>query len=179
MDGKFKFMQKALLILPIYLRSREQYYKCDEKKMQEAKKKYEELFPGKSFNEDNFKERPPYEFNDIIGYFLISEINGFINVVRLHEVNRKTLKRPRRICKSPFERERGILVGDPEGTSLDFEKRIDLLPISIKKNSNLKKEIVDLIKELERITREDGFHLDIAYYLKILDCLDIKKFLSL
>lgn len=172
-------MQKALLIIPTYLRSREQYYKFDEEKMQKAKEKYEKAFPAKKFNECNFKERPPYEFNDIIGYFCIYEVNGLIKVLRLHEVDRRTLKRPRRICKSPFERERGIFVGDPEGMALDFENRIDLLPISIKKNSNLKKEIVDLIKELERITREDNFFLDAAYHLKILDCLDIKKFLSL
>ena len=77
-------MIKEILVLPIYGKSREQYYKKAGAEFEKIKKRYEENWTrvGAKFPEKQVmrlrceKYAPPWRFNSIIGYVLISWDKG-------------------------------------------------------------------------------------------------------
>lgn len=167
-------MINVLFTIPIYYRSKEKYYGDEQKELEDIKISDKKFYPH---NWNTFVRQhkwPPWEFNDIIGYLKIYEIDGLIKVSGSLE------KAKRRFRKYPggTVRRHGIW-GYSESTFLDFDKKCTTLPIAIngKNSDELRDELSKLLFELKEIKQKKGHFLHIEYCLRILKSLNIKNFI--
>jgi len=159
-----------LFDIPIYLRSSEEY----ENERQQAENREKESFGG----DHAFGKRikivwPPWEYNDIIGYYKIvinSSANpgGSINGIRVEKyiVNKK------RISRHPSQR-KVIMLHDPW-----FHKQ---LPAYYDQDHDFKNTLLRVLDELyealrKRKRKPKRYYIEVEYYKNLIECTDFYKF---
>ena len=159
----------TMFSIPIYLRSREQYYK----EQKNNKDKYINSFcssSGESPSEAMARvgtwldERcfwPPWEFNDIVGYTTIYYDRSFY--AELWKLDRK------RINRDPRHR-RG---------AIKWSGKVGEVPSNIHDPSNesLRCELIELLAQISKYTCKKQWYIDIQYWEDIVASLDCKDLL--
>lgn len=171
-------MLNILFSIPIYFRTKMKYYNDEKRKINHEKGTLEKFYRDRNdVIERQIQQMkfPPWEFNDIIGYIQIYENEGYINVQELLEIVSK------RFYYYPAGRKnRKYISINPEGISLDFEKKCRALPIAISKKTTdeLRETLINLLFELQELKRKEKQYLYIDNFIRIIHHLDIMKFIN-
>ncbi len=159
-------MENQLFVIPIYLRSPEQY--GQEKIVQEKKEidKGGEVQFGKKF-ELNW---PPWQYNDVIGYFEIS-VNSYkvISVI-------KYLTESKHISRNPWAKRKHSITLLQGFMFAPFYKKIS--QYFNNQEMELKHRLSNILTELDNIANKKNHFIDTEYYKSILEYLDIEGFIS-
>jgi hypothetical protein len=145
-------MGNQLFIIPIYLRSHDQY--DQERKINEEKEiiKYGEVQFGKKY-ELNW---PPWQYNDVIGYFVI-----FVNSHKVISVI-KYLTESKRISRNPNERKRHPIINRFDFTlSPSYNK---LCQYFNNQEMELKQRVAHILDEVNETVNQEKHFVDICYY---------------
>lgn len=165
---------KPLLMIPVYLRSEEQYYAEFEQAKKKRKKKYGEVQFGKKVDDRFFW--PPWTVNDIVGYLQIGVDPNKLFIFLVYGIDyeggyNKIPRYPGRKCtmfgkeyREHFN-EDFICWEDSKCLALD-------LP-----DADIKKGLKDFMSKLHGILKMEKKYLNLDYWLKVIECLDIKKLL--
>ena len=156
-------MENQLFIIPIYLRSPSQY--DDERKFIENKEidKNGEVQFGKKY-ELNW---PPWQYNDVIGYFEIC-INSH-KVISVEKYFTEYKHIPRYPRKS-----RPITYILDFSLSPSYDK---LCQYFNNQEMELKQRLANILSELNEIVNRSKYFIDISYYNYLLEYLDIEGFI--
>ena len=163
-------MDNVIFEIPIYLRSSEEYE--NERLLSEAKLKEDwggEYAMGKKIS----VRWPPWEYNDIIGYFKIiinssPNAGGNINGISVE----KYFTNNKRIVRNPNQRKTRIWLNDPW-----FHKKLHVQNIQgCDTKSTLLKIIDALYQNLALLNNKTKrYYIDIKYYQKLIECLDLER----
>ncbi len=167
-------MDDFLFNIPIYLRSGEEY----ENERIETENKEKESWGGEyAFDKKIQVKWPPWEYNDIIGYYKIiinssanpgSSING-IRVEKYTAINK-------RINRNPNPRKISIFLNDPwfhKKLSTFFDQKNDFKNTLLKVLDNLYDDATKAKRKTKR------YYIDIEYYKNLIECIDFNKYKNL
>lgn len=165
-------MDDVIFEVPIFLRSPKEYENerlLDENKLKDSwGGEYDAM--GKKIE----VRWPPWEYNDIIGYFKIiinssPNAGGSINGIRV----KKYLANAVRIVRNPNQRRTKIWLNDPW-----FHKKLYIQNIQgCDTKSTLLKIIDSLDRNLSKTkNKTKRYFIDTKYYKNLIECLDLKKF---
>jgi len=163
-------MDDVLFEMPIYLRSRKQY----ESERLLAEDKLKETWGGEYAMGKKIEVNwPPWEYNDIIGYFKIiinSSPNpgGNINGIRVE----KYFAKSKRIVRNPNQRKTKIWLVDPW-----FHKKLSVQNIQGCDTKSILLKIIDsLYKDLRKVkNKTKRYYIDCKYFQNSIECLDSKN----
>ena len=159
-------MESQLFIIPIYLRSPEQYGR--------ERATFERRDIG-TWEEIQFGKRveliwPPWQFNDIIGFFDISvNPNKIISVIEY-----KTSAK--RISRNPPKNKHGIQMSYNFFNSSYYQ---ELSSYFNNQKLDLKSRVSKILDELARYVGEKRYFIDLIYYRNILMALEIESFIKM
>ncbi len=162
-------MDDVIFEIPIYLRSSKEYE--NERLLNENKLK--ENWGGEYAMGKKIEVRwPPWEYNDIIGYFKIiinssPNLGGNINGIRVE----KYLTDNKRIVRNPNQRRTRIWLSDPW-----FHKKLSVQNIQgCDTKSTLSKIIDTLYQDLAIVkNKPKKYYIDCKYYQNLIECLDLE-----
>jgi len=164
-------MNDLLFDIPIYLRSCKEY----ESERQRAENRMKDSWGGEYALGKKIKIKwPPWEYNDIIGYYKIiinssADPGGSINGVRVE----KYIAINKRIVRNPNPRNVKIWLSDPW-----FHKK---LFVYYDQEHDLKNTLLKLLDDLyEDVTKgkrkSKRYYIAVEYYKNLIECLDFKKY---
>jgi len=150
-----------IFTIPIYLRSEEQYYRENEC----AKKKVIEKYGDTLFGRKLEIWWPPWRFNDVIGYLTV-------NLYERSLLSFRYFVQSKRIIRDPKLRRKDIIAMDPEW-QLEMP-----LPQNFT-NKSLRDCLKSLLYKAKKDLKNPIYFIDLKYYNKLINCLDILKYLEL
>lgn len=161
-------MDDVIFEIPIYLRSSTEYE--NERKLYENKLKEEwggEYAMGKKIE----VIWPPWEYNDIIGYFKIimnSSPNpgGNINGIRVE----KYFTDNKRIVRDPKQRKTRIWMNDPW-----YHKKLSFQNIQGYDTKSTLSQIIDALYQALAKNKNRRYYIDCKYYQNLIECIDLGK----
>ena len=161
-----EIMENQLFIIPIYLRSPEQYDQEKSIKEKNEIEKHGEIQFGRKY-ELNW---PPWQYNDVIGYFEIC-VNSFkvISVI-------KYLTESQRISRNPWAKKKHAITFQMDFTFTPFYQKLS--KYFNNQEMELKHKISNILNELDKVIKKERRFIDTAYYKNILEYLDIERFIS-
>ena len=174
MGDQIKYLS-PLFMIPVYLRSEEQYYEEMEQAKTIYKKKHGEVQFGKRV--DDWFFWPPWNVNDIVGYIQIGvdpdRLFRFLVYGIDYEGGYKKIPRypGRRKCimfgKEYREHFNEDFICCKDGGYLALDSP----------DADIKRVLKDFMSELHNILKMEKKYLNLDYWLKVIECLDIKKLL--
>lgn len=171
-------MDDLLFNIPIYLRS-EQRYEDERKQIEKNQKQKSENLMKETWGRNStdpfgYEEKwPPWEYNDIIGYYrvIINSSNLIHGTIRGITVE-KYFTNYRRIGRRPGRRV-SIWLNDPF-----YHCKLSAYRNSVGEIKHTLLEILDDLYEDATMQRTESkrYYIDVEYYKRIIECLDIEKF---
>ena len=153
-------MENQLFIIPIYLRSPKEY----DSEMRKKEKNGAVAF-GKIY-ELNW---PPWQYNDIIGYFEICvNSHKIISVI-------KYWKDCKRINRNPLAKQKGIINMDNDFILTTAYQ--ELSEYFDNQELELKNRVLKILEKLDKIVKKENHFIDTAYHKNLLENLDIENFI--
>ena len=161
-----KNMENQLFIIPIYLRSPDQY--DQEKRIKE--KKETEKYGEVQFRRKYELNWPPWQYNDVIGYFEIC-VNSYkvISVI-------KYLTEYQRISRNPWAKKKHAITFQMDFTFTPFYQKLS--KYFNNQEMELKHRLSNILNELDKVIKKERRFIETAYYKNILEYLDIEGFIS-
>ena len=160
-------MENQLFIIPIFLRSPEQYEQERINKERKEIEKWGQYQFGKLF-EVNW---PPWQYNDIIGFFEV-----LVNPHKLLFVH-KYRTESRRISRDPNERKKHRIILSHEFTESSCYKK--LAKYFNNPKLDIKDRILKILGELDNYVKRKKHFIDVIYYQNVINCLDIEKYIRI
>ena len=156
-------MENQLFMIPIYLRSPDQYNQEQEKSNQEKILEFQ-------FDKKYELNWPPWQYNDVIGYFEI-----YVNSHKVISVI-KYLTENRHISRNPWTKRKYAITLQQDFIFTHFYQRIS--QYFNNQEMELKLRVSNILNELDNATKKEKRFIDTMYYKSILDYLDIERFIS-
>lgn len=158
-------MENQLFIIPIYLRSPSQYEMEGKIKEKNEIRKYGAIQFGKKYK----LNWPPWQYNDVIGYFEI-----LVNSHKVISVT-KYLTESKRISRNPNEKKKHAIAFQFDFTLTPSYNK--LIQYFNNQEIELKQRIKQILNELNKVVKKEKHFIDIAYYKNLLEYLDIEGFI--
>lgn len=163
-------MNDLLFDIPIYLRSHEKF----DNDRQDAENKMKESWGGEyALGKKISIKWPPWEYNDIIGYYKIiinssAYPGGSVNGVRVE----KYFAINKSIGKNPIPRNVKIWLKDSW-----FHKQ---LSVYYDQGHDFKNTLLKVLDDLYDVTKgkrkTKRYYIDVEYYKNLIECLDFNKY---
>lgn len=158
-------MYKSLFTIPIFLRSKEQYYK-------ERENAENKIIAERGEFCLNGKRRelwwPPWEVNDIVGYITVDYGDSQYIINRMLCLNEDD--KLKRLSRDPKCRKKMMLFSDG---CWELKK-----PLSKNiSNKEAKKTLTNALYEAKNHLPRKEWFINLDYYNNLIYCLDLKKFL--
>ena len=160
-------MENQLFIIPIFLRSPEQY---EQERINKEKGEIEKWGQYR-FDKPFELNWPPWQYNDIIGFFQV-----LVNSHKLLFVhNYKT--ESKKISRNPNERKKYKIIISHEFTESPCYE--NLSKYFNNPRMGLKHRILKTLDELNNYAKEKKNYIDVYYYKNVIKSIDIEEFIRL